>query len=1217
MEVDIKEDKNKPELTYPYEEMDPLNPSPPASESESKDAIEVENPVEHEDENVPASVHKMDSLLRRLCGHETAHALVEKKEKAKDELYGKLILDLGNEVRSSVEIMPLESTPLTQAAIHQMIKDNVEAAIAAERARQANVRNDASGSGPARGQDATPASWKKVRFATVTLQGPALSWWNAKVATMGLETVNQMPWTEMKQLMTARDEIILERKKQKWESFQSGNGNGKGNQKDNSRQTLQYNQRQRNARAMVTAPTDGRLPLCEQCFNHHVGQCTIKYHKCGNVRHKSRYCKDKNVATGANDLPIPTCYDCGEQGHTRNRCPKKVKQKEIREVHGQSYAIKDAEPKGSNVVTSCTLNLVNHVFEIDLMPIELGKFDVIIGMDWLVKHDAVIICGKRVVRIPYGNKILMVKSDKGVSRLKVISYIKARKYVERGCHLFLAYVTEDKSKEKLMEDVLVIRDFPEELPRLPPPRQVEFRIDLVPGAAPVAPAPYRLASSEMKELSDEEEHDVGIKGIHEVTTAQLVLLVYKIDSVQFLGHVIDCSGVHVDPAKVEAIKSLAAPTMPTEVRQFLGLAGHYRRFIEGFSLIFKPLIKLTQKNKKYEWGKEEEAFQTLKHKLCSAPILALPEGKEDFMVYCDASLKGYGTVLMQREKTHTLIWRNKPDLETLSMDDLFNNLKIYEAEVMRRGHFARDYRAPKHQDNKNMEAPKRTMPVEDTTSNALVSECDGLGYDWSDQAGDGPTNFALMAYTSLSSLSSDCEVSSCSTSCLKSYETLKEHYDNLTKDFNKSQLYLSAYKAGLESVEARLKTGLRYDSQGSDNQMLENQVNDMYNICEGYHVVPPPYTGNFMPSKPDLVFVDEHVVSEFITYLPDIAKSEVKTRDPKGGKITGKGKISTEKLDYEDVYFVKELKFNLFSVSQMCDKKNSVLFTDIECVVLSPNFKLLDESQVLVRVPRKKNMYNVDLRNVAPSGATKDETSGILKTSITGIENQIDHKVKIIRCDNGTKFKNKDMNQFYEMNDIRREFSVARTPQQNGVTERKNRILIEEARTMLADSKLPTTFWAEAKTCLKMHETIWVSCYNPKYLRSPRSKELKYEVADDARKKSTKVPRKENEAQDPAKEGKDGNGNRIFTPVSAAGSTYVYLGGSIPINTATLPNANIPTDPLIPNLEDTTDLHDSGIFCGAYDDEVEGTVVGFHNLELTTVVSPIPTTMIHKDHPKV
>ncbi|GKB65130.1 putative reverse transcriptase domain-containing protein, partial [Tanacetum coccineum] len=224
--------------------------------------------------------------------------------------------------------------------------------------------------------------------------------------------------------------------------------------KDNSHQTLQNNQKQGNARAMVTAPTDGKvssgsLPLCEHCFTRHVGQCTIKRHKCGKVGHKIRYCKETNVAMGANALPISTCYDFSEQGHTMNRCPRKVKQEEVREVRGRAYAIKDAEPKCPNVVTGtfllnnryafvlfdsgsnrsfvdtrfssmldidpvkigasyeveladgrvvstntilkgCTLNLMNHVFEIDLMPIELGTFDVIISMDWLVKHDVVI-----------------------------------------------------------------------------------------------------------------------------------------------------------------------------------------------------------------------------------------------------------------------------------------------------------------------------------------------------------------------------------------------------------------------------------------------------------------------------------------------------------------------------------------------------------------------------------------------------------------------------------------------------------------------------------------------------------------------------------------------------------------------------------------------------------------------------------------------------------
>nr|GEX22005.1 hypothetical protein [Tanacetum cinerariifolium]GEX38209.1 hypothetical protein [Tanacetum cinerariifolium] len=298
--------------------------------------------------------------------------------------------------------------------------------------------------------------------------------------------------------------------------------------------------------------------------------------------------------------------------------------------------------------------------------------------------------------------------------------------------------------------------------------------------------------------------------------------------------------------------------------------------------------------------------------------------------------------------------------------------------------------------------------------------------------------------------------------------------------------------------------------------------------------------------------------------------------NPRGGKISTKGKIKRVKLDFNDVYFVKELKFNLFNVSQMCDKKNSLFYTDTGCVVLYSDYKLPDENHVLLRVPRENNMYNVDLKNVVPSGgltclfvkatldksnlwhkrlghinfktmnklvkgnlvrglpskifennhtcvacqkgkqhiasckskpvssisqplqrlhmnlfgptfvmslnkknyylvvtddysrfscvfflATKEETSAILKTFITGLKNQINHKVKVIRYDNGTEFKNHDLNQLCGMKGIKREFSVARTPQQNSITKRKNRTLIKATRTLLADSLLPIPFWVE------------------------------------------------------------------------------------------------------------------------------------------------------------
>jgi hypothetical protein len=126
---------------------------------------------------------------------------------------------------------------------------------------------------------------------------------------------------------------------------------------------------------------------------------------------------------------------------------------------------------------------------------------------------------------------------------------------------------------------------------------------------------------------------------------------FWLTQVQFLGHVIDQGGIHVDPTKIDAVKQWNAPKSSTEIRQFLGLAGYYRRFIENFSKIAQPLTKLTQKDKPYVWGDEQEnAFQILKHKLCNAPILSLPDGVEDFVVYCDASLHRLGCVLMQRDK---------------------------------------------------------------------------------------------------------------------------------------------------------------------------------------------------------------------------------------------------------------------------------------------------------------------------------------------------------------------------------------------------------------------------------------------------------------------------------------------------------------------------------------------------------------------------------------
>ncbi|GJT19213.1 putative reverse transcriptase domain-containing protein [Tanacetum coccineum] len=177
----------------------------------------------------------------------------------------------------------------------------------------------------------------------------------------------------------------------------------------------------------------------------------------------------------------------------------------------------------NTILRGCTLNILNHPFNIDLIPVELGSFDAIIGMDWLVKYQAIIVCAEKIVRIPWGNETLILHSDGSnqgyEARLHIISYTKTHKYMLKGCPVFLANVNtkemEDKSEKKRLEDVPIIRDFPdvfpEDLPGLPPTRQVEFEIDLILGAAPVARAPYRLTPYEMKKLS-EQLKEVSDKG---------------------------------------------------------------------------------------------------------------------------------------------------------------------------------------------------------------------------------------------------------------------------------------------------------------------------------------------------------------------------------------------------------------------------------------------------------------------------------------------------------------------------------------------------------------------------------------------------------------------------------------------------------------------------------------------------------------------------------
>ncbi|GKB15503.1 putative reverse transcriptase domain-containing protein [Tanacetum coccineum] len=359
--------------------------------------------------------------------------------------------------------------------------------------------------------------------------------------------------------------------------------------------------------------------------------------------------------------------------------------------------------KTNVVLRGCTLGLLGHPFDIDLMPVELGSFDVIIDMDWLAKYYVLIVCDEKVIRIPYGDEVLIIRGD------------------------------DYDNEKKRLEDVPIVREFlkvfPEDLPGLPPAQQVEFQIDLVPGAAPVARAPAPVLFFKKKDgsfrmcIDYRELNTLTVKnryplpriddlfdqlqgsrvyskidlrsGYHQLRVREedipktafktryghyefqvmpfgltnvpaifmdLMNRVYKLYLDRFVIVFIDDILIYSKSRKehkghlklilkllkekelyAKFSKYWASPKTPTEIRQFLGLASYYRRFIEGFLKIARHVTKLTPKSVKFDWGEKAEAlFQLLKQKLCSAPILALPEGSENFMVYCDASHKGLG-----------------------------------------------------------------------------------------------------------------------------------------------------------------------------------------------------------------------------------------------------------------------------------------------------------------------------------------------------------------------------------------------------------------------------------------------------------------------------------------------------------------------------------------------------------------------------------------------
>ncbi|GJW09824.1 putative reverse transcriptase domain-containing protein [Tanacetum coccineum] len=301
------------------------------------------------------------------------------------------------------------------------------------------------------------------------------------------------------------------------------------------------------------------------------------------VGHLTKNCRNKGPTTGSNLLPVTvTCHAYGEKGNYANQC----------EDHHQPMPREGA-----------TLTLLNHPFEIDLVPMKLGSFDVVVGMDWLSKYHARIISDEKVIHIPINGETLIIRDDQ---------------------------IMEKKSDEKRLEDIPVVREFPEvfleNLPGLPPVRQVEIQIDLIPGTAPVARAPYRLAPSEMQELSNQLQ-ELANRGSSVYSKIDLRLSYHQL-------RVTD-----------EDIPKTAFRTRYE----------HYEFQVMTFGLTNAPAVFMYLMNRK----------------LCEALILALPEGNDDFVVYYDASHQGLGAVLMQREKVIAYASRQlKPNEENYTTNDL-------------------------------------------------------------------------------------------------------------------------------------------------------------------------------------------------------------------------------------------------------------------------------------------------------------------------------------------------------------------------------------------------------------------------------------------------------------------------------------------------------------------------------------------------------------------
>nr|GEW81943.1 reverse transcriptase domain-containing protein [Tanacetum cinerariifolium] len=522
------------------------------------------------------------------------------------------------------------------------------------------------------------AKKNKVSFVTGTLTNDALSWWNANAQPIGIEQANIIYWTELKRLLTSKYCPRTEIKKMEEEFY---NLSVKGNDLKTYVRRFQElailcpNMVSNNEKLMevfidglprsiegnVTASKPQTLEeainIAQRLMDQVIKHTSIQ----GTNDHKRKFKAKRNISSNNN-------Y---RNNYIRNNCTNDFRQQQNRRPETfRSYAATSTKNRGYTgnrpLFQRCTLH-----------------------------HTGPCTIRCRVCnKIGHLSKNCRNKGPATGSNLQPVSVI-CHACGEKGHYQSQCsktninangrtYLLRDKNAHQ-DPNVVTVREFPDvfpkELPGLPPVRQVEFQIDLIPRAAHVAHAPYRLAPSEMQELSNQlqELADQGFIRPSIPPWGAPVLFVKKKD-----GSFRMCIDYH-ELNKLTVKNCYLLPRINDLFDQLQGLAGYYHRFIKDFSKIAKSLTILTQKDKKFVWEEDQDmAFQILKQKLCEAPILALPEGNNDFVVYCDASIQGLGAVLMQREKVIAYASRQlKPHEENYAAHDLELGAVVFALKIWR------------------------------------------------------------------------------------------------------------------------------------------------------------------------------------------------------------------------------------------------------------------------------------------------------------------------------------------------------------------------------------------------------------------------------------------------------------------------------------------------------------------------------------------------------